>query len=212
MSSLIIVGAGGFAKEVAWLISDYNRQTQEHAYNLLGFVGDPSTNFRGRPSVLGNDDWVFSHLSPDIHYVIAIGNSMARKTLAQKYQTQHFSPKSLVHPSVHMSDSVQLGTGSIICAGSTLTTDIEIGQHVIINLHCTVGHDSRIEDFCTLSPGVHISGGVHIGQCCEIGTGAVILPGIKIGNNCRIGAGAVVTKELAAGKTYVGIPAREISS
>ena len=90
-----------------------------------------------------------------------------------------------------MSNLLEIGSGSIIAPGCTLTTNIVIGRHVHINIGCTVSHDARIDDFATLSPGAHISGHVHIGSDVFIGTGACIINGSE-GAPLIIGAGAVV--------------------
>lgn len=211
MKDLIIVGAGGFAREVAWLIEDLVKVKAESAPHVLGFISDkrPDDWTHDLP-ILGDDQWAFQQYSPETNYVLAIGQSSVRKKLAQQYTAEGFLPYSLIHPSVRKSNSITIGAGTIVCAGSTLTTDIEIGNHVIINLHCTVGHDANIGDYCTLSPGVHVSGGVRMVAGCEIGTGAVLLPGVTIGEGCRVGAGAVVHRNLKPGRTYIGIPAREV--
>jgi acetyltransferase-like isoleucine patch superfamily enzyme len=76
----------------------------------------------------------------------------------------------------------------------------------LINLNCTIGHDSYIGSYSELSPGVHISGNVKIGESCFIGTGAVVLPGIQIGDNCVIGAGTLVTKNVTNNMKVIGVP------
>lgn len=206
LPSLVIIGAGGFAREVAWLIEELNRASNS-SLHLYGMIGEANSHIQP----LGDDAWAFAHLPAGTHFVVAIGDPGLRKRLAIQYQNHGFQSVALEHPGVQHSHSVRIGQGSILCAGTTLTTDIQIGEHVIINLHCTIGHDSIIGDYSTLAPGVHVSGGVKIGQSCEIGTGAVILPGIRIGDQCRIGAGAVVTKDLDSNKTYMGVPARAVS-
>jgi serine acetyltransferase len=105
----------------------------------------------------------------------------------------------------------------VICAGNILTTNIVLGQHVQLNLDCTVGHDVVMGDYTSLAPGVHISGCVHLGNRVYIGTGAVIINGtqddpIVIGDDVVIGAGACVTKSVADGLTVVGVPARPLRS
>ena len=106
--------------------------------------------------------------------------------------------------------NVLVGEGSIICAGTILTTDIKIGRHVILNLCCTVGHDSLIGDFCSFMPAVNISGEVNIGEGVYVGTGAKIINQLEIGEETIVGAGAVVAKSLPAKCTAVGIPAKPI--
>jgi sugar O-acyltransferase (sialic acid O-acetyltransferase NeuD family) len=109
-----------------------------------------------------------------------------------------------------MTEFVTLGEGVIICAGCILTNQITIGNHVIINLDVTIGHDSIIEDFCTLSPGVHISGRNKIGEGANVGTGAVTIQGIVIGRWSIIGAGAVVAQDIPDKVVAVGVPAKPI--
>jgi len=111
-----------------------------------------------------------------------------------------------------MSQWIEIGEGTVICAGNILTTNITLGKHVQINLDCTIGHDVVMEDYATLAPGVHLSGYVHVGERVYMGTGAVIVNGIKgkpivIGKDAVIGAGTCVTKSIPPGETWVGVPA-----
>lgn len=104
----------------------------------------------------------------------------------------------------------RIGKGSIVCPGTIITTNVQIGEHVIINLNCTIGHDVVIKDFTTLSPGVNVSGNVEIGECCYIGTNAVIREKIKICDDVTIGAGGVVVKDITEPGVYVGNPVKKI--
>ena len=103
--------------------------------------------------------------------------------------------------------SVSFGKGCIICLSNVLTVNIQIGDFVIANLDCTVGHDAIIEDFVTLYPSVNVSGNVHIETCVEVGTGTNIIQGKKIGEHSILGAGSVVVKDIPANCTAVGAPA-----
>ena len=95
-------------------------------------------------------------------------------------------------------------------SGAVLTNDIRVGEGVLINLNCTIGHDVVIGDYCELSPGVHVSGNVTLEANVVLGTGAVVLPGVRIGANSVIGAGSVVNKDVPANAVAVGIPAKVI--
>ena len=143
--------------------------------------------------------------------VCAVGNAKARETIIRKLTGMpqlHFA--TLTDPSAELSQSVTAGEGCIICAGNILTVDISIGNHTIINLDCTVGHDAVLGDFVTLYPGVHISGNVAVGNATEIGTGTQVIQGIHIGKESVIGAGAVVVRDIPDGCTAVGNPAKVI--
>ena len=113
-----------------------------------------------------------------------------------------------------MSRYVDLGTGVIVCAGCILTVNIEIGNHVHIDiLDCTIGHDVRVGDFTTLAPGVHVSGNVHIRDMVYIGTGVTIINGslrsspLVIEPRCVLAAGACITKSTEPDGLYAGVPA-----
>jgi acetyltransferase-like isoleucine patch superfamily enzyme len=120
----------------------------------------------------------------------------------------------LLHPNVEYDhDNVEFGDGVVVCAGSILTVNIVVEAHAQINLDCTVGHDAVIGAYSTLSPGVHISGNVTLERYAFIGTGAVTVNGqpgwpLRIGTGAVVGAGAVVTRDVPAGVTVTGVPAR----
>ena len=105
---------------------------------------------------------------------------------------------------------VTIGEGTIICAHTIITVNISIGEHVIINLDCTIGHDAIIEDYVTLYPSVNVSGFTHIGHAAELGVGMQIIQRKSIGDYSIVGAGAVVVKDIPAKCTAVGIPAKPI--
>ncbi len=212
MKQLVIVGSGGFAREVLWLLEEINKEapTGQAPYDLLGFITNTDeTHLQGLP-VLGDDQWAFDNLAKSVWFVLAIGNSELRAKLALDYLQSGLRPARLVHPSVHMSDEVQLGGGVVICAGAVLTTNIVIGEFALININATIGHDAVLGDFTTVHPGANINGHVEIGDMSEIGSGAVILPQTKIGDSVIVGAGAVVTKPLPESGTYIGVPANRV--
>ncbi len=212
MIPTVIIGSGGFGIEVLSLIRDYNSNTQtESKIKVLGFISQElsGTVIHG-VKILGNDEWAHENLPLNTHFIIALGNGSVRKKLARKWESRGFIPQSVIHPSVIHSPHINFGQGNIICARSTLTTDITLGKYVVINLHCTVGHDAIIHDYSTLAPGVHISGNVVLEEEVEVGSGAVILPGVSLGKRCVLGAGAVATKRLEGGITYIGCPARPL--
>lgn len=105
---------------------------------------------------------------------------------------------------------MKIGDGTVICAGTILTVDIEIGRHVIINLDCTLGHDVQIGDFVTMYPSVNVSGNTVLGECVELGTGMQIIQGKKITPQAIVGAGSVVVRDIEESGTYVGCPAKKI--
>lgn len=211
MNNLIIIGASGFGREVAWLTERINQYTP--TWNIVGFVDDnPATHgqtINGYP-VLGGHEILTQF--PDAYLVCAIGSSNVRRILIEKIESIIDSPKyaTLIDPSAIVSPLVKIGNGSIICAHTIITVNITIGKHVIFNLDCTVGHDSIIEDYVTVYPSVNISGNSYIQTGVELGTGSQIIQGKAIGKNAIIGAGAVVVKNIPENCTAVGCPATPI--
>lgn len=208
MKNIVIIGAGGFAREVAWLIEEINKEKLQ--WNILGFIEDGSENI-GKDlngyKVIGNTKDL-EKISNDTYVVIAIGDGKVRKKIVEKLKNIKYG--TLIHPNITISNSISIGEGSIICCGNILTVNINIGKHVIINLDCTIGHDAVIKDFSTLLPGTNLSGKTLIGECSTLGTGSAIIQGIKIGKNVMVGAGAVVIRDISDDSTAVGNPARII--
>jgi len=208
---LIIIGCGGFGREVAWLVERINEK--EHQWDFLGFVDDDQslegTIIDGYP-ILGDMDWLLEQ-TEELYVTCSIAKPAIRSKLierCQKKENIHFP--ILVDPSAIIGKTVQIGEGSIICAQTIMTVDAILGKHVIINLACTIGHDAVLDDYVTLYPTVNVSGHVHIGTHTEIGTGTQIIQGLTIGEDTIVGAGGVVIRDIPSHCTAVGDPAKPI--
>ena len=200
MKNIAIIGAGGFAREVAWLVEDSG-----------GRVGAfyESDEVWVQRSVGGLPVLPLSQFDPGkLHAAIAIGNPAARRKLRDLMPADTEYP-TLVHPNVVMSRRVQIDKGTIICASSILTCDIVIGQHVHLNLGTTVGHDCRLADFVTTAPAVNLSGNCDLGEGSYYGTNACLREGISVAAGATVGMGAVVVASLTEAAVYLGNPARK---
>lgn len=207
MKDLYIIGAGGFGREVAWLVERINEVIP--TWNLKGFIDDNEARwgtYEGGYEVLGGTEFLINQ--SDVYTVCAVGSAKVRQQIIEKLKGSNINFATLIDPSVISSKRVEIGEGTIICAGTILTVDIKIGNHVIINLDCTLGHDDVIDDFVTIYPSVNVSGNVSVGKCCELGTGMQIIQGKKITSGVILGAGAVVVKDIIESGTYIGCPAR----
>jgi sugar O-acyltransferase (sialic acid O-acetyltransferase NeuD family) len=204
---LYVFGAGGMGREVAWLADDIYGATTE-----VVFVVDQPGYLVG--TVNGLPVRLLSDVDPgeDTAFVAAVGDPLVRRAAVEAFARRGMQAISLVHPRVERSDWVEYGPGSVISAGVILTTNVQIGSHVLVNIGCTISHDARIHDFATLSPGVNVAGNVTIEANAFIGIGASITNGepgqpLTIGEGAVVAAGSCVRKSVEAGAMVAGVPA-----
>lgn len=205
---MLIIGAKGLAKEVLEVFhqlkqldkiafyDDVNQDIGEFMYDTFPILKTEIevTNFFLKN---GND------------FTIGIGNPHLRYKLYTKFKNLGGNFTSVLSPLAHIGHyGNKIGVGSNVMTGTIITNDINIGKGTLINLSCTIGHDSIIEDFVELCPDVNVSGNCTIGAYTFIGTNSVVLPNVKIGKNVIIGAGSVVTKDIPDNCMALGIPAK----
>lgn len=208
LKPLVVIGAGGFGREVAWLIRDINQK--EPTWDFLGFIDDrlSGTTVEGYP-IIGSFE-VLEKMEPLPYVVCAIGDPVARKSVVNRCLEAGLEFATLVHPSVIFSDFVEIGTGSVICAGTILTTNIKVGAYSILNLNCKVGHDSVLGDFSSLMPATNMAGEVTVGEGCYFGINSGVINQVSIGEWTIIGAGAMVVNDIPPRVVAVGVPAKPI--
>jgi sugar O-acyltransferase (sialic acid O-acetyltransferase NeuD family) len=140
--------------------------------------------------------------------VIAVGSNAARAAVAAMLGGVALA--TVVHPAATVDSSARLGPGTVVFAGAVIQPDAVIGSHVIVNTSATIDHDCLVEDFVHLAPGVHLAGNVRVDRRAFVGVGGVVIPGRHIGTDAVVGAGAVVVRDVPAGATFAGVPARRV--
>ena len=204
---MLVVGAKGFAKEVLEVLNELNELD-----NLVFFdnvnADAPDLLYNKFPVLKTKEEVKHYFLEIDNRFTIGIGNPVLRKKMCDEFLLLGGEYTSTISMNSKIGNfRSQIEKGSNIMAGTIITNDVSIGKGVLINLNCTVGHDSIISSFVEISPGVQISGGCEIGKYSVIGSNATILPNINVGTNVIIAAGAVVTKNIPSNCMVAGVPA-----
>jgi sugar O-acyltransferase (sialic acid O-acetyltransferase NeuD family) len=210
MRELVVIGAGGMAREVLDVVEAIN-QVKE-AWRVVGLVADPAPEGsllrRRGHRFLGNIDKL---RDIDCDVVIGIGIGSARSRIDAEVTSWGHRSATLVHPAATVGSEVEVGEGTVLLAGARVTTNIVLGRHVHINQNATIGHDCRLGDYVSVNPLAAVSGRVTIGSGTMVGANAVIIEDRRVGQRCTIGAGAVVIRDIDDDLTVVGVPARNLT-
>jgi len=212
MKDLVIIGAGGFGREIKELVDEINQVSKE--WNFLGFVDDNpnlDTTIEG-DRVLGGLDYLFT-MNPKPFAVIPIAGLNARRRIAKECEKHGIAFATLIHPSFSTRGNMySIGEGTIICEKCGIAINSHIGKHCILNTGSGLGHDTTIGDFVDLMPYTQIMGDVKIGDNCYFGVRATVINSLSIISNTTIGACGCVVKTIDNPGTYVGVPAKMIKA
>jgi len=206
MKKLLIVGAGGFGRELhAWAAQhpDCGR-----AWTPAGFLDDDPEALAQFGRFAPVHPLAGHRPSPDNVYLAGLGLPPLKEKLVAPLVAAGAEFLTFVHPQALLGARVKLGQGVVICPGAILSADIEVGDFAMVNLNCTVGHDATLGAWTSLSAQCDITGHVRVADRVFLGSRASIIPGRSVGSRSVVGAGAVVVTDVPADVTVVGIPAR----
>jgi sugar O-acyltransferase (sialic acid O-acetyltransferase NeuD family) len=210
-SRLVIAGAGDFARELLWLCSSISSDLRQ--WESMCFIDDDVELARSRMQqyqidapVIGKID-DFSPKAGDL-LICAIGSPRTKLAVCEKLQAKGGKFTNIIHPTAAIGPRAQLGHGVIIAQSSLISVDVLIGNFVTINTSSGCGHDAVVGDGCTISAQCDITGHAHLERGVFLGSHATVLPRVRVGEFAVVGAGTVAFRDVKAGQTVIGVPAK----
>jgi acetyltransferase EpsM len=209
MKPFVIVGAGGLGRELLGWIADCGPDTRRRfqVASIISEAKDAGGVCHGVP-ILHPDDW--SGSAP--RFVIGLSDPFEKKRLALSLQARGWEAETFIHDSVAAGLAPKIGAGTVICPRCCISTDCEIGEHVLINSASGIGHDAIVGDYSSLLGAVSINGNVTVGEGVLFGAGSMVYPGKKIGSWSKIGLGSVVLRNVPDNAVMFGNPAQRIDT
>jgi sugar O-acyltransferase (sialic acid O-acetyltransferase NeuD family) len=203
MLNLIIVGAGGFGREVLQWTKDSFSEAQ---YRIKGFLTNNAADLEGFNipyPILGSDEEY--RIKKNDRFIFAIGDVGAKREITQRLETRGAEFISLVHPTAVIASSARIGKGAVICPFALLSANVVLEDQVMLNFYASCGHDAKIGKFCILSPYATVNGFAELDEGVFLATHASVGAHRKIGRDSKVSANSVVTADVPAKTLVYGV-------
>lgn len=216
-SPVVIVGAGGFAREVLDVLQSINAHAENDpgsdSFEIVGVVDDDPSQLQLSRLAARSVRYLGVIGSLPIEYpgalfLIAIGSTRPRRRIAKFLVDAGMTAAVAVHPRAVIGSGVSVRPGVVVCSGAQLSTNVSLGDHVHVNPGAVIGHDAVLGECVSVNPGAVVSGEVTIDSGVLIGAGGIVLQGLVVGEDATVGAGAVVVRDVPSRTTVMGVPAR----
>lgn len=208
MKKIIIVGAGGFGRELLQWIKDINDKTP--TWDILGFIDDNPNALDGYEidyGVIGSiKDWMPKE---DEEFALAFGSPELKRKIVSILKEKGAKFATVIHPTALLSEFAHYGEGFIMFPYSKLSCNSSVGDFVTL-LSTPIGHDNEIGDYTVISGGCNIVRNVKIGKDVFVAAGVAIAQDVTIGDGAYLGLASVVIKDVNSGATVFGNPARVV--
>lgn len=202
---IIVIGSGGHAKVVIDAIFKEKESSVVGLIDDFRTIGETTFNI----PVIGKVEDIGS-LSPELYFwIIAIGDNKGRHQVYSRLFDLGLNYINVVHPTAIIGNSVNIGVGNFIAAGTIINSGTTIGNHCIVNTGAQLDHDNTLQDFVNIAPKAALAGNVTVEKGSYIGMGANIIEKITISRQSIVGAGSVVLRDVTRFKVAYGNPCKE---
>ena len=202
VNRILVVGAGGFGREVVHWARD---AWPAASSRIAGFLAADGVGRSPLPVIGDPDDF---EPSPGDGLLLAIGIPMVRRRVAESLLTRGARFLTLIHPTAIVAASASIGCGSILCPYSIVSDAVRVGRFTLLNYHTSLGHDASTGDFSVLSPYATLGGGAHVGADVFMGLHASVAPGKSVGDSSKVSANSACLADVPAGSIVFGVPGR----
>ena len=208
MYDIIIIGAGGFGREVYLWAKDSFPKDQ---YTIKGFIDDNPRildNYNIDISIIGNlDNYKIKNQD---RFLFAVGNIDIKKSLIVRLKRRGAKFLTLIHPGAIVANTAKIGEGAIICPFVTISDNVQLNNFVMLNIYSSCGHDAKVGHYCILSPYATLNGFVILEDEVFLGTHSTVIPHKRVGYKSKISANSVVMRDVLPNKIVFGVPGKAI--
>jgi len=208
MKKLIIIGAGSVGGFIANNLEQFDEE-----YKIIGFLDDDSQKINQiiyGYQLLGPIRFITEYYDSEMMIAMGIAFPKTKKSILNSIDIRKLKFPKLVSKRAWLSPNVKVGAGAIIYPGVSINYNSEVGDFVVVNMNCAIGHDCKIDRFTSLAPGVNFGGNTSVGEACDIGIGVCTKQGISIGSNSVIGGQTMVINDISENSKVVGVPGKVI--
>jgi len=200
--SVVIIGNGGHSRSC---VDAWDERTSGKLLGCTGF----DENEPSEIPYLGTDVILEElHSNGTERAFVALGDNRLRAKVSANAMNLGFQLVPLVSRTAHVAQSAVIGAGTAVLHKAVVGAFARVGEGAIINTGASVDHDCEIGDFVHIGPGSHLAGNVKVGSGSFLGVGVSVIPGVSIGAGVTVGAGAVIIRDVPAGATVYGVPAK----
>jgi sugar O-acyltransferase (sialic acid O-acetyltransferase NeuD family) len=203
---ILIVGAGGFGREVLqWARAAW----PEAAAHIAGFLSADPQILAGHacPLPVIGDPATFEP-QPGDGLLLAIGIPGVRRRVAELLLDRGCEFLTLIHPTAVVVPTARIGAGAIVCPQAIVSDSAALGRFALVNYHASLAHDASAGDFAVLSPYATLAGGARVGDDAFLGLHASVGPGVSVGQRSKVAANSCALADAPADSLVHGVPGR----